>query len=181
MQTPAGSDRTVVTVETYLIHKTGQWFKSVLSLPVGKQDPQGHGSAITYARRYALGAMVGVCPEDDDGNAASGHAPKSQDRQSTPRVASMRPAPSSGEVEQKAGKPFIDQLDAAMVSRGLTVPERGDAVAAMTKQAKGPLPKLAPDRQDKLIEAVLSGTYDRFHKADAPAAQPDEDTQAEAA
>ena len=45
-------------------------------MPASKQDPQGYGSALTYARRYSLMACVGIAPEDDDGNAAS-HPKKS--------------------------------------------------------------------------------------------------------
>jgi len=42
-----------------------------LHVPAAKQDPQGYGSALTYARRYSLMATCGIAPEDDDGNAAS--------------------------------------------------------------------------------------------------------------
>lgn len=50
----------------------GQWIKTTFSMPVAQQTPQGVGSAITYARRYALSAALGiVSEEDDDGNAAS--------------------------------------------------------------------------------------------------------------
>lgn len=63
-----------VTVITTLAHSSGEWIRGSLTLKPVKEDPQGVGSAITYARRYALAAMVGVAPEDDDGNAASGHA-----------------------------------------------------------------------------------------------------------
>ena len=41
-----------------------------MSLPVSKPDAQGSGSALTYMRRYALAAVVGVYQADDDGNAA---------------------------------------------------------------------------------------------------------------
>lgn len=60
-----------IEVETMLVHSSGQFVTETLSLPVVKADAQGIGSAITYARRYALSAMVGVAPEDDDGNAAA--------------------------------------------------------------------------------------------------------------
>lgn len=61
-----------IVLETQLTHTSGQWMRSRLKMRVGKDDPQGYGSAITYARRYALGAMTGlVTEEDDDGNAAS--------------------------------------------------------------------------------------------------------------
>jgi hypothetical protein len=42
-----------------------------LHVPAAKQDPQGYGSALTYARRYSLMAACGIAPEDDDGNAGS--------------------------------------------------------------------------------------------------------------
>jgi hypothetical protein len=60
-----------IPVETILIHSSGEWISGVLLVRPVKDDPQAMGSAITYARRYALAAMVGVAPEDDDGNAAS--------------------------------------------------------------------------------------------------------------
>lgn len=63
-----------VEVETILLHSSGQQISAVFAMPASKQDAQGYGSAATYARRYALMAMVGVAPEDDDGNAAVGPA-----------------------------------------------------------------------------------------------------------
>lgn len=59
-----------VEVETRLLHASGQWMGDTITVPVGKPDAQGLGSALTYARRYALASFVGVAPEDDDGNAA---------------------------------------------------------------------------------------------------------------
>jgi len=54
-------------------HSSGQWIKSKIPLILAKKDPQSMGSCITYARRYALAALVGVCgdDEDDDSEAAS--------------------------------------------------------------------------------------------------------------
>lgn len=75
-----------VCVETILCHSTGQQFSfGKLFVPAGKQDAQGYGSALTYARRYSLLTAFGVCPEDDDGNAAVA-APKA-DPVPTPPVA----------------------------------------------------------------------------------------------
>lgn len=65
------SDGETVSVRTILAHESGQWISSTLRMRPTKADPQGVGSALTYARRYSLAAMVGVAPEDDDGNAAS--------------------------------------------------------------------------------------------------------------
>lgn len=67
-----------VGVETILMHSSGEWLSSELYLPMTKQDPQAAGSAITYARRYALQAIAGIPSEDDDGNEASKSPPKPQ-------------------------------------------------------------------------------------------------------
>ncbi len=60
-----------VIVETVFIHESGEIINcGQLHVPASKQDPQGYGSALTYARRYSLMAACGIAPEDDDGNAA---------------------------------------------------------------------------------------------------------------
>jgi hypothetical protein len=65
-----------VGIETILIHEEGGTISGgVLHVPATKQDAQGYGSAMTYARRYSLMATCGIAPEDDDGNAASKKAP----------------------------------------------------------------------------------------------------------
>jgi hypothetical protein len=66
------SDDAGVYVSTTLAHSSGQWVRSRLRLQPKDSTPQGLGSAITYGRRYALAAIVGVAQVDDDGNAASG-------------------------------------------------------------------------------------------------------------
>ena len=61
---------------TMLIHQSGQWMKATYPLVVAGKDEnaQGYGSAITYARRYGLSAVLGVIADaDDDGNSASKH------------------------------------------------------------------------------------------------------------
>ena len=61
-----------VTVETVFLHESGETLSAgKLHVPASKQDAQGYGSALTYARRYSLMAACGIAPEDDDGNAAS--------------------------------------------------------------------------------------------------------------
>ncbi len=61
-----------VVVETVFIHESGETMScGKLHVPSTKQDAQGYGSALTYARRYSLMAACGIAPEDDDGNAAT--------------------------------------------------------------------------------------------------------------
>ena len=70
VQLPEGSGN-VVEMTTRLMHSSGQWIECTGTFTPSKADPQGMGSCITYARRYQLCAVVGISPEDDDGNAAS--------------------------------------------------------------------------------------------------------------
>ena len=60
----------LVTIETVLMHSSGQWISSTFSVPVSKADAQGFGSAVTYARRYSFAAILGIAPVDDDGTDA---------------------------------------------------------------------------------------------------------------
>jgi hypothetical protein len=72
IQRPLDTDGTTICIETMLIHSSGEYISGILRLKPIKADPQGLGSCLTYARRYALGAITGlVTEEDDDGNAAS--------------------------------------------------------------------------------------------------------------
>lgn len=60
-----------VIVETILSHMSGEYIAGRMFIPISKIDAQTIGSASTYARRYGLQAIVGIAPEDDDGNDAS--------------------------------------------------------------------------------------------------------------
>jgi hypothetical protein len=85
----------VATVTTLLTHSSGQWMRSEVSVKPGKPDAQGLGSAITYLRRYALMAVVGIAPEDDDGNAAVAQD-QSGVRRPEPRPTTQQPDPDDG-------------------------------------------------------------------------------------
>lgn len=102
IQSPA-FDGDMVSVETMMLHESGAAVSSTLRLRPSKTDPQGIGSAITYARRYALLAMTGAAPEDDDGNAASGPA--------EPRE---RPEPKRAEVKPPTLAERADRLEATL-------------------------------------------------------------------
>jgi hypothetical protein len=66
------------TVTTILLHKSGQHIASVCAALPRDQSPAAVGSVVTYLRRYALAAAVGVAPEDDDGQAAHHMVPHAQ-------------------------------------------------------------------------------------------------------
>jgi hypothetical protein len=64
------SDENGIGVVTRLMHNSGQWMELGYTLPIVKKDPQAAGSAITYARRYALQSMAGIPTADDDAESA---------------------------------------------------------------------------------------------------------------
>lgn len=61
----------VTTLESVLLHESGEWISGVAGARMQKDDPQGVGSALTYLRRYSLAAVCGISQDDDDGEAAS--------------------------------------------------------------------------------------------------------------
>jgi hypothetical protein len=88
-------------VETTILHKDGHSTTTTLLLPLKDQSPQGVGSAITYARRYALAAVLGLATEeDDDGNVGTGLSKKEEPRPAIAKVMDKkqeapRPAPAA--------------------------------------------------------------------------------------
>ena len=93
---------------TKLTHaETGQWQSSLAVVPLPKTDPQGMGSAITYARRYALTAMLGMVTEDDDGEAAKlDHKATARTKRSS--RAETQAMPASTDETEFANLPKLD-------------------------------------------------------------------------
>ncbi len=104
-----------VTVVTVLMHKSGQWISSRLNMIPAKNDPQGIGSAITYARRYAYMGIIGlVAEEDDDGNKATFGTSRPQDKPvHASKPSQGKPAQkktSAKETQEKDEDPKLDVL-----------------------------------------------------------------------
>jgi hypothetical protein len=125
-------DRQQPILVTLLVHASGESVEGETPLLYGKEDMQALGSAITYARRYGLAAMVGVAPEDDDGNAAVEPAtvkaakPAGYDEWTLDITAAaengldaLREAWKSSKAEYRnhAGSSFLDALKAKAAAR----------------------------------------------------------------
>ena len=80
---PTFDDETGRYVKTVFAHVSGEMIECRVPLIVNKNDMQGYGSAVTYARRYGLMGMAGIAPEDDDGNAAAKSPPPKASHVST--------------------------------------------------------------------------------------------------
>ena len=94
-------DAADVWLETTLLHASGESISGRYPLRPQQQTPQGYGSALTYARRYALAAMVGVvADEDDDGNAASSRRVEREEHKPAPPTEAAAKAFSSRTITE---------------------------------------------------------------------------------
>jgi hypothetical protein len=74
-----------------------------LHVPAAKQDPQGYGSALTYAKRYSLQSACGIAPEDDDGEHATKSVQQKQAAPAKPAAAPAKASPPPAKIEGKEG------------------------------------------------------------------------------
>lgn len=139
-------DLTGVTVETVFIHESGESLEGgKLHVPASKQDPQGYGSALTYARRYSLMAACGIAPEDDDGNAAS----KAPTRPAAKQVASA-PAATSPVTDAAVIATHVSALEACKTLESLK-----DTFAKAWKETRhSPAVKNAYDKYKAIMETA---------------------------
>jgi len=104
---PAYDDDAGRYVKTIFVHgESGETVECRVPLIVAKNDMQGYGSAVTYARRYGLMGMAGIAPEDDDGAAAAKAPPKDEPR---PRNVASEKATADA-VEYLAGADDLTDL-----------------------------------------------------------------------
>jgi hypothetical protein len=123
-----GMDGGSVSVETVLLHESGEWLSGVSAAPMSKQykkdggelppSPQAVGSSITYLRRYSLAALCAIAQEDDDGNAAS--------RPRREEAAEPEPDAETGRLAVPATSGQVDLLTRLMQSHVFTKKERAD-------------------------------------------------------
>ena len=95
-------DNGVFYVETTVSHVSGEWVSGRYPIKPVKEDPQAYGSAVSYAKRYSLAALISLVSEgeDDDGNAASGKAPekpKEEPKAPPPKKEAAKDAPVTAE------------------------------------------------------------------------------------
>lgn len=124
-------DATGVTVETVFMHESGEERRcGRLHVPAAKQDPQGYGSALTYARRYSLMAACGIAAEDDDGNAAT----KAKAEAEAKKAAQMRAAWLDAQAGKLEACATADDLQAVWKAayKVMSAEKDADAIATLT-------------------------------------------------
>lgn len=127
VQTFEQTDGRLMSIRTTLMHVSGQWIAGVLSMAPQQANPQGIGSAITYGRRYALAAILGiVADEDDDGNNAT------HDKSERPQYrAPLPPKPASPAPSRTPSRPDTN-LSGSNVWRLTVVPKFIKKYAGLT-------------------------------------------------
>ena len=134
VQAPRISESGKLEIITRLIHSSGQWIECALPIMVGESGNQAMGSAISYGKRYALCAMLGVAAEeDDDGNAAQGNTIAERTERagkavSKPTASAAKPATSSAiKAEAERVKALLkdaqtpEDLDSVLVMETATM------------------------------------------------------------
>jgi len=118
VQTTEETDPGFILLETTIIHTSGEWLSGKLKMPVVKSDPQGYGSCITYTKRYALQAILGLASEDDDAESAM------QRKKEPEKKSEKKPPPSEPAKKEHPSEP--------LTVRGIV-----DEVSVKSGEAKG--------------------------------------------
>jgi len=146
-QAPGALTDGAITITTMLMHASGQWMRADFQMPLAKRDPQGTGSAITYAQRYALMAMLGLPPTDDDDG-----------ERAMERGEGRKPEPAPRAIEKPAPKdedPFELDIARDMVGR-IHDCATSDALKAYRNNAdfKRAFSSLDDDDRQRVIDAL---------------------------
>ena len=149
MQSPIQTEDTKWTLITRLSHSSGQWVEGDCPILTNKADAQGFGSGLTYARRYALAAMLGIAQEDDDGNGASkGTPPENKKKVEEPPVS--HPKKPENELNKPATANQLTGLMALAQTKGI----KNDVMSEFIKLKTGK--QKAKDLSQLEITGIMS-------------------------
>ena len=169
VQFPICQDNTAGLV-TRLMHSSGQWLEQDYTLPVGKFDAQGVGSAITYARRYALQAIAGIPAGDDDGNAASSPGiPEEEVQKCYDRAVQLLATGSPADFQQ-----FASTVDPELQTMAFNKAPKGKisafkkAWSARVNEFWKPIKAAASQLPDLVAEQSVSGVQEILEEFEDP-------------
>lgn len=135
-----------ICLSTVLLHTSGEWIADEgLFIPCVKNDPQAFGSAMSYARRYSLLAMLGVAADDDDG-----------------KMALDPPKPVSGEQQDvlyqltMLAKPEQNKVAALNRVKSLPADQFVD-YALMGVERLHDIPLIVSSKRDRLVQMIRDG------------------------
>ena len=139
-------------LKTLLMHTSGEWLESTMPILAKDLSPQAFGSALTYAKRYAMAAIVGVgTGEDDDANEAQ---------------PTIQKPPVTIEKKELANKATIQQIKLVMVLlKQMGVDEEAAKVRWKSITGKASRTEWTFDDAKKVIEAMKSYVESMSEKA----------------
>lgn len=147
-----------VVVTTMLAHSSGQWMRDSLPLFPKDTSPQAMGSAITYGRRYALAAMVGVYQTDDDAEAAHGRA--------QPQRPHPNPVEAAAPDSEALAKKFREALEGGIDGRVYQVHLEANGNQELYAEAAG---LLTPKQRNDIKGAIERVKRPNTNRAQASA------------
>lgn len=169
-----------VSVTTRIGHSSGEWIMGTCMVPPMKQDPQAYGSAITYSRRYALAAFLGVIQEDDDAEGAMNRAQTAPARQETPakKPARMAPEKPGSKDSPKSGvdlKARIQPLNKLMKELGAKTADDCELILLRCQGGLDANPTWAEIKENPEVNVVeVEQSIRSWLKANAPHLKGDE-------
>jgi len=171
IQNPVTDQNGNIGVYTMILHESGEFIEfDPVYIPVGKATPHQVGAAMTYARRYSLGAALGIATdEDDDGNSVDPKQPKQQEKQERQQRPQQQQRPQALATPQQLKKFFAmgrsekgltdEQLKKLVKyqtgkesSRELTKQEVSDLIRLMSEMTG---PELIQLISEKAIESAV--------------------------
>lgn len=121
LQMPAKDDDGSPVLVTRLLHTSGEATESTMALILTKNDPQGQGSALTYAKRYALAAVLAIADqEDDDGNQGSAPPAESGPTEKQKDFLDKLLGKSYADTDASLIRGYVSTLGGAAVSKAIT-------------------------------------------------------------
>lgn len=143
------------SVTTILMHTSGEWVSGTCKIPFKSDDPKAVGANISYAKRYGLSAILGVCAEEDDENVAHSPANSSKEFRQKQQKPASNPAPkpiSNGKATPNGGG--LDENIVAQIEKAKEVPQLMTILKEI--QAKGiekkPYLSLLSSRKAQLLK-----------------------------
>jgi hypothetical protein len=152
VQLPTEVEGVGPAMSTMLIHESGEFVRSTIGLRPGKQDPQGIGAALTYARRYGLQAVLGITADDDDDGNHSSHAsrPAQQRQQAAPPQ--QKPHPQADKPKPPPPASVRELWERVSNS---PAPQTGDELVKWVRSLDASLGRLVPDHNaGELVASV---------------------------
>jgi hypothetical protein len=161
-ETGEGGRLVGITVETRLVHTSGEWLASVVPVPVAKGDAHGLGSALSYGRRYGISALLALSTdEDDDGNAAA---------KAPPARSQTKPAPAAPAPGQRLHDrvPTTPPHEGMSLAKAETVELKGQRLVDMDDNRLHILRVWAQDKGNTFILAAIDAIHASRDAADEP-------------